>query len=253
MVTMRTNTAPTGQAPEWITTADGRDLYRVDQPARPSPPGSRARPPAPGLASPRTWAEALYAVIDLAPAIAFFVMTVTLLSVGLGLTVVYVGIPILMVALFVARLGGLVQIGLARSLLGMPVPAPGPFVRRRPGFVGAVRSVLGDGAAWRAVGYFGLKIVLAPITFGLAVGFYAYGLGAVSYPIWRPYLPAQRLANGSVHRGAQWWPGYFIDTVPRMVFLAVLGVLVLWIVPRVVRITLTIDRMLIAGLLGRRD
>ena len=66
-----------------------------------------------GIFSPRTWAEALYAVVDLAPTIAFFVVIVTLLSVGIGLTVIYVGIPILMLALIIARLGGIVQIGLA--------------------------------------------------------------------------------------------------------------------------------------------
>jgi hypothetical protein len=253
--------APAEQAPEWITTPDGRDLYRVDQPARrpgaphPSAPAGdgSTRPPSGGITSPRSWAEALYAVVDLAPAIAFFVLTITLLSVGLGLVVIYIGIPILMLALIVARLGGLMQIGLARALLGAPVPPPGPFVRRRPGLIGTVRAVLGDGAGWRAIGYFAIKIVLAPFTFGLAVGLYSYGLGAISYPIWRGYLPAQQAADGSWHRGAQWWPDYFVDTVPRMAFAAALGVLVLWIAPRLVRVPLTIDRMLIAGLLGRRD
>ena len=38
-----------------------------------------------------------------------------------------------------------------------------------------------------------------------------------------------------------------------MMFAAVLGLLVLWLAPRVVRVPLTLDRMLIAGLLGRRD
>lgn len=223
----------------------------VDQAAG---PGTRAsRSPSAGITSPRSWAEALYAVVDLAPTIAFFVLTVTLLSVGIGLTVIYVGIPVLMLALIVARLGGLIQIGLARALLGMAVPPPGPFVRRRPGLIGTVRALLGDGPAWRAIGYFCIKIVLAPFTFGLAVGLYAYGLGAISYPIWRPYLPAQRARDGSIHRGAQWWPDYFIDTVPRMAFAAAIGLLILWLAPRIVRMPLTIDRMLIAGLLGRRD
>lgn len=210
------------------------------------------RPPSAGITSPRSWAEALYAVVDLAPAIAFFVLIVTLLSVGVGLVVIYVGVPIVMLALLVARLGGLIQLGLARALLGMSVPAPGPFLRSRPGLVGVVRATLSDGPAWRAAGYFCIKIVLAPFTFGLAVGLYSYGLGAISYPIWRGYLPAQRASDGSLHRGAQWWPGYFVDTVPRMMFAAALGVLVLWIAPRVIRIPLTLDRMLIAGLLGTR-
>ncbi len=218
------------------------------------PAGSTsARPAAAGILSPRTWAEALYAVLDLGPAITFFVLIVTLVSLGIGLTVIYVGIPILMLALVIARLGGIVQVGLSTALLGMSVPLPGPFVRRRPGFAATLLAVVGDAAAWRSGGYFLIKIVLAPITFGLALGLYSFGLGAITYPLWRVYLPAQQASDGSFHRGAQWWPNYFVDTVPRMAFAAVLGVLVLWLAPRVVRVPLTLDRMLIAGLLGRRD
>jgi hypothetical protein len=260
---MRTIYTPNAVSPEWITTADGTEMYRVDQPTHRSPTAEAPRPPrqtpattrpAPaGILSPTSWAEALYAVVDLAPAIAFFVTIVTLLSVGLGLSVIYVGIPILMLALMVARIGGLVQIGLARTLLHMPVPIPGPFVRRRPGFVGTVLAILADGPAWRAFGYSLIKIVLAPITFSLAIGTYVFGLGAVTYPIWRPFLPAQQASDGSWHRGAEWWPSFFVDTAPRMLLLAVLGVLALWIAPRVVRVPLTLDRMLIAGLLGGRD
>ena len=132
----------------------------------------------------------------------------------------------------------------------MSVPLPGPFVRRRPGFAATLLAVVGDAAAWRSGGYFLIKIVLAPITFGLAIGLYSFGLGAITYPFWRVYLPAQQASDGSFHRGAQWWPDYFVDTVPRMAFAAVLGVLVLWLAPRVVRVPLTLDRMLIAGLLG---
>ena len=50
-------------------------------PTQPRPPQA----PRHGLLSPRSWAELLYTLVDLAPAIAFFALIVTLLSVGLGL------------------------------------------------------------------------------------------------------------------------------------------------------------------------
>ena len=99
-------------------------------------PVQLSRPPRNGLRSPRSWAELLYAVLDLAPAIAFFVLIVTLMSVGLGLVIIYVGVPIIALALLAARLGGLVQRSLALALLDLPS-------RRRPGRrrTGRARSV----------------------------------------------------------------------------------------------------------------
>ncbi|MET3803900.1 hypothetical protein ABIB25_000886 [Nakamurella sp. UYEF19] len=205
-----------------------------------------------GVFSARAWAELLYAVVDLAPSIAFFVLSVTLLSVGVGLSVVYVGLPLLALGLLVARAGGHLQRVLAGVLLGAPVPGPDPMRRRRPGPVGLLTGVLTDPGCWRAVGYHCLKILLAPISFGFAVGFYAAGLGGLSYGLWQRHLPVVTAADGSRHRGFEWWPGYFVETWPRMVLLAVVGALVLWMAPAVVRFFTTIDRVLVASLLGPR-
>jgi hypothetical protein len=159
-------------------------------------------------------------------------------------------VPILAVALLVARFGGLVQRTMALALLDLPTSAPGLRQPRRPGPIGALTAVLTDPAGWRAVGYFVIKLVLAPVTFAMAVSTYAAGLGAITYPLWRNYLPEQTAADGSLHRGTQWWPDFFVDTWPRMAFLAVLGIGMLWCAPRIVGFFITIDRMLIVSLLS---
>lgn len=238
-----------GQAQDMTT-----DITTFLDPADTMTPGDTPRPrssraPRHGLLSPRSWAELLYTLVDLAPAIAFFVLIVTLLSVGLGLAIIYVGVPIIALGLLVARFGGQVQRAMALAFLDMPTPPPGSIRPRKRGPIGAMVGVMADGACWRAVCYFVIKIALAPVTFGLALGFYSAGLGAVTYPMWRPYLPEQAASDGSLHRGAQWWPDFFVDTWPRMIFLAVLGLGVLWLAPRVVRFLTTIDRILIVSLL----
>lgn len=205
-----------------------------------------------GLTSPRSWAALVYVVIDFVLAIAFFVLVITLLAVGIGLAVIYVGVLVLVLALLIARFGGLVQRSAALALLDLPTEAPEWTRPRRGGPIAAIGAVLRDPAHWRAVAYWCIKIVLAPLTFSMAVAFYGYGLGALSYPVWRPYLPEQVAADGSVHRGAQWWPDFFIDTWPAMVVLGLLGLGVLWCAPRVVAFLTTIDRMLIVTLLARR-
>lgn len=211
-----------------------------------------SRIPAPGLTSPRAWAELVYAVVDLVPAIAFFVLLVTLLSVGLGLAVIYVGVPILVLALLTARFGALVQRSLADALLGLPTVAPAWGRPRRPGPIAAIGAVLRDPAPWRAVAYFCAKIGLAPLTFAVAVAFYGAGLGAVTYPAWRLWLPAESGADGAMHHGAQLWPGFFVDTWPAMIAYGLLGLGVLWCAPRAVGFLTTVDRILIVSLLGGR-
>ncbi len=204
-----------------------------------------------GLFSAASWAEFCYCIVGLAPAIVFFVITVTLLSIGVGLTVIYVGIPILMLALLLARAGGAVQRGLARAMLDLPVPAPAP-ARLRPGVSGVIRAVLWDGAAWRAVTYHMLAILLAPLRFGVAVGLYAGGLGGMTYPVWRMWLLAQPGADGRLHHGHEWIPGHFVDTPVTMAMQAAVGVALLVLAPRAVRLLTTMDRVLIATLLGPR-
>ncbi|WP_420121669.1 sensor domain-containing protein [Nakamurella sp.] len=220
------------------------------------PPAGRAdlvrRTPAPGLTSPRAWAELVYAVVDLVPAIAFFTLLVTLLSVGLGLVVIYAGVPILVLALLVARFGGLVQRSLAAALLELPTEGPPWTAPRRPGPIAAIGAVVRDPAHWRAVAYFCVKIGLAPLTFTVAVAFYSAGLGALTYPAWRLWLPAEVAADGTVHHGTQLWPGFFLDTWPAMIAYALLGLGVLWCAPRVVGFLTTVDRILVVTLLGRR-
>jgi len=210
----------------------------------------RLQGPRPGLRSPRSWAEALYAVIDLAPAIAFFVAIVTLLAVGTSLAIIYVGVPILAMGLLVARLGGLVQRSLGLALLDLPTASPGWAGPRRSGPISALAAILRDPGNWRAVAYFVIKIVLAPVTFAVAVGLYAGGLGALSYSLWRPFLAEQAASDGSLHRGAQWWPGFFVDSWASMALLALIGLGVLWCAPRVVAFLTTIDRILIVSLLS---
>jgi hypothetical protein len=203
-----------------------------------------------GVFSPKTWAELVYAVVDLAPTIVFFVLTVTLLSVGVGTAVIWVGVPLMALGLVVARAGGHLQRMLAGVLLDLPVQAPDRIRFGRSGPVGAIRSVLADRACWQVAGYYCLKILLAPVTFTCAIGFYATGLGGLTYGLWQHYLPYQSATDGSRHRGMQWWPDYFVDTWPRILVLAGLGALLLAAAPSVVRFFTTIDRMLISRLLG---
>ena len=109
--------------------------------------------------------------------------------------------------------------------------------------------MLRDPAGWRAIAYFVIKIVLAPLTFSVAVGFYAYGLGALTYSLWRPFLPEVMASDGSLHRGRSAVAGLLHRRLGQHDVLALVGAGVLWCAPRVVAFLTTIDRVLITSLL----
>ncbi len=175
---MSPQTTHDATAATWVA-----DWFEERNPGRPWP-----GPPTPvvvrrgnGVFSAASWAELLYAVIDLVPAIVFFVLTITFVAVGVGLAVIYVGLPLLALGLLIARAGGHLQRTMAAILLGLPVSGPGPIRRRRPGPIGVLTAILTDPGCWRAVSYHCLKIVLAPFSFAFAVAFYAAGLGGLTY------------------------------------------------------------------------
>jgi len=239
----------TTTAPDWITTPAGADLYRTDHPA---PAGTVVRFRGQRSFIAQAAGEFAYTMVDLGVSIAFFVGTVVLLSVGLGLSVIWVGVPLLAAGLLFARFGGAVQRGLARTLLDFPVAGPGGITRRRPGAWGAFLGLFSDGASWRAALYHLIKIVLAPFTFSVSLALYSYAFGVLSYPIWFWHLPAMQAADGSWHRGTPLWTGAWIDTVPTIAIQAGLGLIVLLLAPRVVRALTTLDRVLIGTLLTGR-
>jgi signal transduction histidine kinase len=199
------------------------------------------------LFSRRTWGELLYALICLPLAVIGFALIVTLLSLGLGLFVTVVGVFVIAFGLLVARGFGSAYRGLGRGLLGIEVETPLPH-RRRPGLPGW----LIDRNGWRAAGFLLVQLPVAILNFTLAVSFWTYGLGALTYPIWWRFLPAQTV-DGVRHRGTNFGPHYFIDTPGRIAVGALIGFILLCLAPRVVHGVLAIDRGLIRALLGPTD
>jgi signal transduction histidine kinase len=133
--------------------------------------------------------------------------------------------------------------GVARRILSLKIAAPAPR-RRRPGLVGAWTSALSDSIGWRALLYMLIKLPLALLTFVAAAIFWSYGIGLLLYPLWRLVpiggLPHSGGATGSI----------FFDTVPNVLTNAIVGLVILMVAPWVVRGLVTLDRLLVGGLLG---
>jgi signal transduction histidine kinase len=210
----------------------------------------RALPaPLAALLARRTWGETLYALLGLPLGVAGFVFTVVTLSVSAGLLVTFVGLPLLAITGLASRYAGMGIRTLGNRLIGDAIDAPAKFVAK-PGLFGWLGSCLTDGTAWRARLYLLLKLPLGIATFVSAVAFWAYGLGGLTYAIWRPFLPCNSSRNGVCHRGVQFGDSYTLDTPFRIVLTFIVGALVLLAAPWVVRGVVSVDRVLARALLG---
>ncbi len=215
-------------------------------------PPAVSKPPPANVFTAAAWGEFLYVLLGLATSILFFVLTITLIAVGAGLAIIYVGVPLLALGLLVARAGAYLAAGLGRVLLGWPIQPQRPIAIRRAGPIGAMTAVVRDGTSWRSVAFHVLRILIAPVAFAFSLAFYASGLGSLSYWFWQHWLPYQSAPDGTRHRGAQLWPGFFLDTWPRMLVLIGVGGILLALAPRVTRFFTNLDRALLAGLVAGR-
>jgi signal transduction histidine kinase len=215
----------------------------------PPPAGTLGRRLLGGPLAGRTWAELLYALAGVPLGVAGFLYAAATVYVGGLLAITLVGLPLIAAGVLGARRLGELHRGLARRLLGVEVATPVPF-RPASGLVGWIRSGLGDAAGWRAMLYLMAKLPVAVLTFGVAAAFWGYGLLFASYAVWRPMLPAVRDSQGAWHRGAQLPGDYYVDTWPRIMVTAALGVALVLAAPWVVRGVLALDRWLVGSLLS---
>ncbi len=196
----------------------------------------------------RSRREFLYALLGLPLGIAGFVFTVTTLAVSAGLAVTFIGLPLLVITGMGARWFGYGLRELSNSLSGTAVPPPAPF-RPRPG-LGWIGAGLKDATAWRARLYLALKLPTGILGFVAAITFYGYGLGGVTYWIWRPFLPCNTSTTGVCHHGAEFLNGVYLDTAWMVTSTAIVGLLLLLLAPWIVHGVLSLDRLLVRTLLG---
>ncbi|MFD8686813.1 sensor histidine kinase [Streptomyces sp. NPDC059651] len=118
-----------------------------------------------------TWKEIAHLLTNLPMAVAGFVYTVLMVSIGVGLAVTVIGLPLLALGLKGARLLGRAERGRARGLLGLRIDEPSPMtgVRREEGFFAWLWSSLKDPVGWRAVLYCFIRLPWGVVTFAVTL------------------------------------------------------------------------------------
>lgn len=170
---------------------------------------------------------------------------------GVAISVTIIGLPILALILLGGRAWARIYRALAKDLLGTQVTPPPPF-QPAPGVVGFVKSAFTDRASWRAA-----LFLLAQSVLGVAVGWLVLIVVATTVfvalsPIpWWLFHPINVDAQGVEHHSmAQFGDNFYIDTWPRVLGLAAIGVVGCFALPWLLRAVCWIHRLLTIALLS---
>ncbi|KUN26487.1 histidine kinase [Streptomyces antibioticus] len=211
----------------------------------------RRRLPA-GLRAPfegRTWREFGYVLLSLPVSILLFTYGVTMVSIGAGLLVTFLGVPVLAAGLAGCRGFGALERARARGLLGLDVADPEPLRMRGHGFLAWMGAVLKSGTSWRALLYSVIQLPWSVFSFVVAVNFWAYGWALLTYPLWFWLFPAYGGQDGLQLYGDETHHIY-LDNPFEIGVTALVGLLFTLATPWIVRALTQVDRVLVHGLLG---
>ncbi|MFQ6849894.1 sensor domain-containing protein [Streptomyces sp. 35M1] len=197
----------------------------------------------------RAWSEFLYALLSFPLSTVMFVFAVTVTSLSAGLMVTFVGIPVLAVGLAACRGFGTLERHRARALLRVEVAAPERVRGKTGGPMSWMGAVLKSGVSWRHLLYTLLHFPWATFTFVVAISFWTYGLTALTYPLWFWLFPMFAGQDGIQIFGDRNHEEYLNSPLELAVTGAV-GLVLVMAAPWIVRGLLTVDRLMVTGLLG---
>ncbi|MGW6117683.1 sensor histidine kinase [Nocardia sp. NPDC055165] len=198
----------------------------------------------------RTWKELAYLVLSFVLGCVAVCYLFFGFGGGLYASIVLIGIPLLAGVLLGGRVWGRIYRFLGRGLLGAHVESPPDFTRSS-GLFGFLKSAFTDRPSWRAV-----LFLLAQSVLGVAVGWVVLvtiamvGFTAISPVPWALLDPVQVDDNGVEHHSLAQFGTFYIDTWPRALAMAGIGILLCFALPWLIRAICWVHRMLIVHLLA---
>ncbi|WP_395294893.1 sensor domain-containing protein [Kitasatospora hibisci] len=196
-----------------------------------------------------------YSLTGLPVAVAGFAFAITLFSFGLGTLVTVLGLPVLAALTAGARGFGRLERARTRSMLALDVPGPAPVKVVRPGSWGLITARMADAAGWKAVLHQVLMFPWAILSFTVSLTFLLVGWVLAAYPLYHWVYPT--------YVG---WPGmqlfdfydddhtrhvYYVQSPLQIAGVSLLGLLVVFLTPQLVRGLTNVNRLAVRALLGR--
>ncbi|MEV6017421.1 MULTISPECIES: sensor domain-containing protein [unclassified Streptomyces] len=197
----------------------------------------------------RAWREFGYVLLGLPLGILMFTFAVTMFSLGAGLLITFLGVPVLAAALAGCRGLGSLERARARGLLGVEVAEPEPLRTKGHGTMAWIGAVLKSGTSWRHLLYAVVQFPWSVFSFVVALNFWVYGWALLTYPLWFWVFPMYggqdgiQLYGDSTH-------AIYLDNPFEIAVTALVGLLFTMATPWIVRGLTTVDRLMVRGLLG---
>ncbi|MGL5004499.1 MAG: sensor domain-containing protein [Casimicrobium sp.] len=143
---------------------------------------------------PRTYMNLFYLLIGFPLGIGYFVLLLTGLATGLGLLIVWVGIPILLACVGLVWLVGKIELGTAKLVLGETLEDH-EIARDRPNQSSSgwteVRAYVSSLMFWKTLGLAFLKFPLGIVSFVVTIVLVTASLGLLAAPLYYNQIDVQ--------------------------------------------------------------
>jgi hypothetical protein len=166
----------------------------------------------------RSYANLAYLLLAFPLGLAYFLFLVVGLSVGFGLAIVWVGVPILLLVLLGSWGLAALERRLAIGLLGAEVPPMAPREDQGPRSLGSqLGGFLKNPVTWKGLGFLLLKFPLGLAGFVFTVTTLAISVALLLTPFFYAWNPPELFY------------GWYADTPARALLCSVLGLGLVWI------------------------
>ncbi|MFC9393265.1 sensor histidine kinase [Streptomyces sp. NPDC057027] len=197
----------------------------------------------------RTWRAFGYVLIGLPLSVFWFAVSVSFVSLGAGLLITFLGVPVLAGTLAMCRGFGAVERARARGLLGLDVAAPEPVRGKTGGALSWMGAMLKSGASWRHLLYALLHMPWAVFSFSVTVALWSWGWCLFTYPLWQWVFPTWVGQDGIQLYGDR-THAFYLDAPFELAVTSLIGFVFVLVGPWVLRGLVSVDRLLVSGLLG---
>lgn len=184
----------------------------------------------------QVWLESAYLLLDLPMGIALFTIAVTLLSLGAGLAVTLVGLPLLAATIVGGRAVAAVERVRVRALLDEELAPHAPIVWET-GLWPRAKQMITDRPGWKGLVYALLMMPWGTLTFTAAVVLWSVAFSMASVPLWGWAVePPPPFTLGTTRFEIQGWSLFGWTVV-----VGVLGVVLVALLPRLVHLLARAD------------